>query len=669
MSDGLNGADQSHEIEIDIDPELSRDHSSILLETSRRLVRNPGFMIAAGFLLLVVLGAIFAPLVAPYDFAERVGGGSETPSAAAWLGTDDLGRDLLSRIIFASRVSMVVSGTVVGVATIIALPVGLLAGFRGGRFDSVVMRLVDAGLSFPPLVLALAIAGVIGIGTRSIVIALIAVITPGLIRLIRGQALTVREETFIDASRSIGTPTWTIVVRRMLPNVSSVIVVQTFFSLSVVLLAEAGLSYLGLGAAPPTPTWGNMLRRAYDTVLFSESWQLFVLALPIVLTVFAFNQVGDHIRDALGAGGRAVHRGGRRVDGKRIRGVRGLTMADAPASSSVERVAEDSVLAVEELSVEFVTEDGPSRVVDSFSFDVRAGEIVGLVGESGAGKTVTAMSVMRLVASPPGRIVEGRILFQGMNLLDLSRAEMRKIRGTRISMVSQDPMSNLDPAYTVGSQLIEAQQVHGVRRATARRQGIEMLEAVEIPEPGLRFNDYPHQLSGGMRQRVMIAMALINRPTLLIADEPTTALDVTIQAQILDLIRRLQSEFELSVLFVTHDLGVVADLCDRAIVMYAGQLVEEAPVHELFSNPRHPYTRGLLDAMPQASMSKEPLKTIPGEVPTRPGRIVGCRFRLRCAFAEDACGSTPIEVEYPRADVRVRCCRQAELSLRGSESS
>jgi oligopeptide/dipeptide ABC transporter ATP-binding protein len=300
------------------------------------------------------------------------------------------------------------------------------------------------------------------------------------------------------------------------------------------------------------------------------------------------------------------------------------------------------------------------------SLAIRPGETVGLVGESGSGKTVTSQSVMRLVPSPPGQIVAGNIFFEGRDLLGLSFKQMRELRGTKISMVFQDPMTSLDPTFTVGSLLLEAQTLHGgVSRKQARTRAIELLDLVGIPAPEARLRQYPHQLSGGLRQRVMIAVALANEPQLLIADEPSTALDVTIQAQILELLKELQRELGMAVLFVTHDLGVIADLCDRVAVMYAGQIVEQASVHDLFEHPKHPYTAGLLGAMPQVGLLGERLTVIRGQVPLPHQMPPGCRFAARCDHALDACRAAPVTLTT-NAVREVRCVRSTELELRGA---
>jgi peptide/nickel transport system ATP-binding protein len=303
------------------------------------------------------------------------------------------------------------------------------------------------------------------------------------------------------------------------------------------------------------------------------------------------------------------------------------------------------LLAVEDLKTYFFTRDGIVRAVDGVSFSVARGETLAVVGESGCGKSVTSLSILRLVASPPGRTIAGRVMFEGRDLLPLSAAEMRRIRGDAVSMIFQEPMTSLNPVLTVGRQIREVLTLHrGMSREDAARRALEMLRLVRIPEPERRIEQYPHQLSGGMRQRVMIAMALACEPRLLIADEPTTALDVTIQAQILDLMRELKRRTGAAIMLITHDLGVVAEMAQRVVVMYAGRKVEEATVVDLFARPRHPYTRGLLDSMPKLRSQREAqrLAEIPGTVPSLMEPIAGCTFAARCPYASERC-----RAEYP----------------------
>ena len=295
------------------------------------------------------------------------------------------------------------------------------------------------------------------------------------------------------------------------------------------------------------------------------------------------------------------------------------------------------ILEVKNLKTYFYTEDGVVKAVDGVSFELYEGETLGIVGESGSGKSVTSLSIMRLL-DEKGRIVEGEVIFKGKNLIELPESEMRKIRGNEIAMIFQEPMVALNPVYTIGDQITEAIILHqGVDEREARDMAIDLLRKVGIPEPEKRVDQYPHQLSGGMRQRAMIAMALSCRPSILIADEPTTALDVTIQAQILDLMKSLQREYGMALIMITHDMGVIAEVADRVAVMYAGKIVEYGEVHEIFKSPRHPYTYGLLSSIPRLDVEQEKLKSIPGTVPDPLNFPKGCRFHPRCDFAQEKC--------------------------------
>ena len=305
-----------------------------------------------------------------------------------------------------------------------------------------------------------------------------------------------------------------------------------------------------------------------------------------------------------------------------------------------------TLLQVKDLKTHFFTDAGVLPSVDGISFHINAGETLGIVGESGCGKSVTAMSILRLVPDPPGRIVGGEILFRGIDLCKLPLKNLRKIRGNDIAMIFQEPMTSLNPVYTVGNQIIEAITLHQKKEPEqARDLAIAMLKQVGIPEPETRIDEYPHQMSGGMKQRVMIAMALSCNPSLLIADEPTTALDVTIQAQILELLARIQKERDMAVMLITHDLGVVAEVCQRVVVMYAGRVAETAPTASLFAKPSHPYTLGLMGSLPNRVPRGQRLPTISGSVPSPQNFPTGCRFRNRCQFATDICSTTPPEVQ------------------------
>jgi peptide/nickel transport system permease protein len=683
----------------------------------RRFLTQGGVLLSLAWVLLMIAFSLFAPLIAPHDpNAQNLSNTSAAIGAHHWLGTDDLGRDVLSRLIYGAQSSMQVTFETVGLAMVAALVIGLTAGFRGGWLDYLLMRGADAGLAFPPLVLALAVVAVVGTSINDTSIALAIVFSPGFARFVRGQTLAIREESFVEASTSIGTPPTRIVLVRILPNVMTGLVVGIALALGSAVLAESGLAFLGLGPAPPAASWGDMLQEAYNTQLFTHPWALVPAGLTIALTVLAFNTIGDALRDILS---------GATTSAKRQRGMkrqRGITTVvrpqpAAPALATVQAamlqpaqlvemapvaqpfavalpngipldgadvgsnvVLSDrgsngaphngagapALLEVRGLSVDFDTPTGRVRVVDDVSFDVAEGKIVGLVGESGSGKTVSSMAVLRLLPSPPAHVSGGTVRFNGKDLLAMEFDELRRVRGRDIAMVFQDPLASLDPSFTIGYQLMEAIRLHEkVTRAAARDRAGQLLESVHIPDPKQRLSSYPHQLSGGMRQRVMIAMALSCHPKLLIADEPTTALDVTVQAQIVELLVELREKENLAVLFVTHDLALISELSDEIVVMYAGQVVEQSPTAELFRRPRHPYTSALLGASPGVRDPSQRLTLIAGQVPTADSFPSGCRFHPRCDYAQDACRTDAIAMVTADGDRQSRCRRVDELVLPG----
>ena len=651
------------------------------------------------FLVVMIVAAIFAPLVAPMNpSTQDLLAINAPPGLHHLLGTDDLGRDILSRIIWGGRVSLRATFEIVALAIVVALPLGLVAGFLRGWVDSVTMRVMDALFSFPPLVLALTVAALLGDSLNNAAIAIAIVFVPSFVRLIRGEVIAVREEAYVEAAQSLGAKPGRIIRAHVLPNVASPIIIQVSLALGFALLAEAGLSFLGIGAQPPTPSWGDMLNEAYQFI-FTAPLALVFPGLAIMLCVLSFNVVADGLRDAIGRGStverpagvrtRLRARRAARADGAdRVTGPdrsagagpvppsmdRGVRVgADRAAASGP---AGGHLLDVDRLRVEFAISGGSWPVVEDLSFHVDPGRTLGLVGESGSGKTVSALAVMGLLPRPVARVTAGTVYFQGRNLLELGPKELRAVRGDQIAMIFQDPMTCLNPAFTVGNQIAEQVRAHrDVTRSEAKRIAVEMLERVEIPGASRRATDYPHQFSGGMRQRVMIAMALSCSPRLLIADEPTTALDVTTEAQILDLLHTLSVEESMAMIFVTHDLGVIAEVADEVVVMYAGQKVEQATAGRLFVRPRHPYTEALLTSMPQSTPIGSPLPVIPGVVPRPEDFPATCRFRDRCRHAVEACSTTVIELrpsgegvdgsDGPEEQGWVRCLRQDQLHLGG----
>jgi peptide/nickel transport system permease protein len=630
---------------------------------ARKLLRQPLVVFSLVVLVLLIVTAVFADALAPYgetqsDFSARLTG----PSADHWLGTDNLGRDTLSRLIYGSRVTLeaIVRALAVGVA--LGVPVGLVVGYVGGRVDQIVMRLIDVAFSIPSLVLALVVVGMLGPGLSNSMLAVGIVFATRYARLTRGVTLTEKEALYVDAARVSDTPAWSILFRHLLPNLASPLVIQTAINGGQVILIEASLSFLGLGRELERASWGGMLSTALD-----NQYEQPFLAVPpgvaISLTVLAFNLFGDGLRDALGRDiGR--HHLSRRVSLRELtrRAARPSTVAGGAVRSEEQRhdheVRSTPVFEVTDLEVAFPAPDGTlASVVRNVSLRLYAGQTLALVGESGSGKTITALAAIDLL--PPGAsVLSGR-------LGGTVGAHFR--RGGDVAMVFQDPMTALNPVLTIGSQIAEAARLHrGLSKREAREAAIDALQRVGVPAAAQRIDSYPHEFSGGMAQRVMIAAALVAEPKVLIADEPTTALDVTVQGQIVDLLDDLQAQYGMAILFVTHDLGLVADVADQVAVMYAGEIVETGSVADVFYRPQMPYTEALLAAIPARHSGADRLRTIPGRVPAAWECPVGCAFQDRCAYVTESCRAAPVplvEVDEGRA---VRCLRSPELTLEGT---
>ncbi|WP_165950140.1 dipeptide/oligopeptide/nickel ABC transporter permease/ATP-binding protein [Actinomadura sp. GC306] len=628
-----------------------------------RLLRSRTTLFWAGIVGAVVLCAVLAPVIAPYDPLDGdVREGLLGPSGDHWLGTDKLGRDVFSRIVYGAQVALLAGAEAVGIAAAIGIPLGLLSGYAGGWTDRILMRIVEGVMSVPFLVLAIALISVLGPGLWKSMAVVGVVFAMTLMRLTRGETLAAREELYVDGARVVGAGAPRILFRHILPNITPPLIVQVTLMIAGAIIAEATLSFLGLGAQAGHASWGSMLADAQESIR-----QSFFLTLPpgiaILVTVLAFNQVGDGVRDLFAREAKAgtlgvnpVHRGGK---------------GDAPAATAAEPPAgtavPDPLLSVRDLTVSFPQPAGGRvTVVQGVSLDVGKGEILGLVGESGSGKSVTAMSLLGLVPDP-GRVAAASVRLDGRELTGLPFDELRKVRGREIGVVFQEPIASLNPAYTVGDQVAEVLREHaGLPRERARGRVIELFEQVHIPNPADRLGDYPHQFSGGMAQRVMIAMALACGPRLLVADEPTTALDVTVQGQVLDLLLELREQTGMSILLITHDLGVVADVADRVAVMYAGQLVECGPTEEVFRKPAHPYTEGLLASLPRNVRRTGRLPSIPGVVPAPDAWPAGCHFADRCPHARPECTAGPIDLAAVAGGGRAtRCVRAGELALTG----
>jgi peptide/nickel transport system permease protein len=416
------------------------------------------------------------------------------------------------------------------------------------------------------------------------------------------------------------------------------------------LIVQTGLAFLGLLVAAPAPSWGGMVADGVGVIIL-QPWLIWPPGVAIALTIIALGLLGDAVRDATTEGW-AAPTGVRRPR-------RSITLGLA---DPLEATTDDALLSIQGLCVGFQSAAGePIRVVDGVSFDIGVGETVGVVGESGCGKTATAMAILGLLPGT-GKIESGRILFSGRDLASLNERQLEAIRGKEIGLISQEPMISLNPAFRIGSQLTEVIRRHQrLSRRAARSRAVELLRQVHLPDPEGVMRRYPHELSGGMAQRVAIARALAGEPKLLIADEPTTALDVTVQAEILDLLRELKQQRGMAVLLVTHDWGVVADICERAVVMYAGQVVERAELRAIFKEPLHPYTEALLAANPHNNPEAAVLPSIPGGVP-QPGHWPGgCHFHTRCKYVTKACLEQRIPLERPREGRETRCIHYERL--------
>ncbi|MEC9343390.1 MAG: dipeptide/oligopeptide/nickel ABC transporter permease/ATP-binding protein [Pseudomonadota bacterium] len=612
---------------------------------------------SSAFLLLLVAMAVGAEWIAPYDpLQQNLRHALQGPSAAHWLGTDDLGRDVLSRLIFGGRIALIAAAEATTIAILIGVPIGLFIGYRGGWWDWAVMRMVEAVVSIPGIMVAIVIIAILGTGLHRAMIALGILFSTAFLRLARGVVLAEREEIYVKSARVFGASSGRILMRHIFPNIAPPLIVQVTLTVGAVLLTEAGLSFIGIGVQPPNASWGTMLNTAANFMSLNA-----FLAVPpglaIVFTVLSVNLLGDVIRDSIGRG--IAVEAGPPVDMLVPGGRTGPSVADAvPAPHG-----DAEVLRIEDLAVAVAGRDGGERpVITGLALAIARGETLGLVGESGCGKTLTGLSILDLIGSG-GRVVRGSILLEGRDLRKLGAREMEGARGNAVAMVFQDPTTSLNPAYTVGNQIAEVLRVkQQMSRRQAWARAVELIDRVGIPRPAERALAYPHELSGGMAQRIAIARALSCNPKLLIADEPTTALDVTVQQEILDLFRDLQAEFGMAMLFVTHDLAVAADVCDRIAVMYAGEIVEMAPVDDLFARPRHPYTAGLLSAMPHAGSRKPPLPVIAGTVPAAGHWPAGCRFAERCDYCEDGC-ARHVALSGGRGRL-VRCVRADELDLR-----
>jgi peptide/nickel transport system permease protein len=584
-------------------PDVSSELRAARSHLARRFLKNPLGVAALSVLALIVLAVIFAPLLTSYNpNAVSVLNILQGPGAGHLLGTDGAGRDVWSRLLYGGRYTLAGALLATFVAAVFGIASGLVAGYYGKWFESVASWVTTLLMALPGIVVLLAARAVLGPSLWTVMIIFGILLVPAFYRLVYAAVSGVRNELFIDAARVSGVSDRRIIARHILTVVRAPIILQASIVFGIAIAVQVGLDFLGFGDQT-IPTWGNMLNDGF-TNLYRDPQLVIWPGLAVVITGVALTLFANALRDELEQSARP----------RRRRHAATATSADqtGPDSDTIIHEAADSsalapLLDIQGLAVGYPQPDGSvTRVVNNVSLDVRRGEVHGLIGESGSGKTQTAWSVLRLLPTG-GEILQGSICFDGEDLSKVSDAAMRDIRGGRIAYIPQEPMSNLDPSFTIGTQLTEPMRIKlGLSKTEAKARALKLLGQVGIPNPERTLASYPHELSGGMAQRVLIAGAVSCDPDLVIADEPTTALDVTIQAEILDLLRQLQQELGVTILIVTHNFGVVADLCDRVSVMQQGRIVETGPARAIFADPQHPYTRSLFAAILDESQARGP---------------------------------------------------------------
>jgi peptide/nickel transport system permease protein len=560
-----------------------------------KVLKNPSGLASVAVVLAVILYGIIAPLFSQWDpnepdlYAVLSG-----PSAEHLLGADSAGRDVFTRLATSTQFSLETAALAVLVALVIGVVGGLIAGYFGGWFDALASWMTSILMALPGLVVLLASMAVIGPTMWGAMTIFGVLMSPAYYRLVYTTVRGVRNELYVDAARVSGLSDVRIIARHILGVVRAPIIIQTAIIASIAIAIQSGIEFLGLGDKD-TPSWGAMLNDAFRQIYDAPGlliWPSTIIALVTISLVIFANTVRDELERT----------------GPRVKKIKGLGKTAAQLADDAAEIATiiheapgrstDTLITVSNLAVGYPNgQGGIKQVVHNVNLTVNRGEVVGLIGESGSGKTQTAFAVLGLLPAG-GRVVAGSIVFDGKELVGASAREYDQIRGGRISYIPQEPMSNLDPSFTIGSQLVEPMmKVLGLSKKDAKDKAIALLTRVGIPNPALTMKKYPHEISGGQAQRVLIAGAVSCDPDLIIADEPTTALDVTVQAEVLDLLRDLQKETNTALLMVTHNFGVVADLCDYINVMQNGRILEAGPVLDIFQNAKHPYTQSLLDSI------------------------------------------------------------------------
>ncbi|MDR2998976.1 MAG: dipeptide/oligopeptide/nickel ABC transporter permease/ATP-binding protein [Microbacterium sp.] len=581
----------------------SREHRRE--STFIRLLKRPAGSISLAILLLLVLIAVFAPLLAPYDpnFVD-LSITRAPPSPEHLLGGDTTGRDVLSRLIFGARIT--IWGAVVAIVTsiVIGVPSGLAAGYFGGTFDRIATWLSDAIQSVPGMIILLIVGANTGNNFDILMVTIGVFMAPGYFRLTRSTVLAVRNETYVDAARVSGLSNARIMSRHVIRPVIAPIVIQSALTAGMAMGMQAGLQFLGIGGGT-TPGWGAAMNEGFR-VMRTDPLLLLWPSLALGISVAALAVLGSTLADVMSVKTPMLtSRQRRRIAAKAAAG----RSADevSTITGSVSHRAADSAVRLENLRVKYETAKGPVEVVHGITLDVAPGEVLGIVGESGSGKSQTVFSMLDLLPKA-GYATADAIWIGGKDVTRLPRAARAKLLGRAIGYVPQEPMTNLDPSFTIGHQLCEPlKSVHGLSSTDAKARALEMLDRVGIVDPARVMRSYPHELSGGMAQRVLIAGAIAGHPQVLVADEPTTALDVTVQAEVLELLRELQQEYRMALVIVTHNFGVVADICDRVVVMRNGAIEEIGDVSGIFSSPESDYTRELIAASLDGAASRAEL--------------------------------------------------------------
>ncbi|MDX3593668.1 dipeptide/oligopeptide/nickel ABC transporter permease/ATP-binding protein [Streptomyces sp. ID03-2B] len=597
--------------------------------------------VALGVLVVVILGAVLAPLLTQDPLTT--GTPVQAPGADHWFGTDRAGRDVFARVVHGSRYSLVIGLGATAVALVAGAVLGSLAATSRKLGDESVMRTLDVVMSFPPIALAAVLVAVFGTSVPVIIFTIAFVYTPSLARVVRANVLAQYGEDYVAAEKVIGARRGYIVLRHVAVNCMAPVMVFATVMVAEAIIFEASLSFIGAGVQDPDPSWGSVLAYGRQILLAGGWWATFFPGLALLITVLALNILSEGLTDASAApkSARAPVAPATTapdpveaaatvdIDAALAKLARHIG-ATEPTITPV-RADADELLVVRDLAIRFPDRYGDIPVVDRLNFTVHEGETLGLVGESGCGKSITSLAVMGLLAR--NAEVSGEILYRGRDLLKLPPKERRALMGPEIAMVYQDALSSLNPSVLVGTQLKQLTSRGGTKTPA------ELLELVGLsPERTLR--SYPHELSGGQRQRVLIAMALSRSPRLLIADEPTTALDVTVQAQVVELLIKLRDELGFAMVLVSHDLALVGDLAHRVAVMYAGRLAEIGDTRSVLTGPAHHYSRGLLGSVVSLEAGADRLHQIRGVVPAPQGFGDGCRFAGRCGAATGLCRTT-----------------------------